>query len=172
MPKDFCTTCNATPSAFAYPEPLEQKVEKKKERVKTAVLSTTAANKARRRDMEKESDKMEVENETAGTPAADGDAKDKEGSDAQKDDTEEKTPEPTSFKISNPGRVTLQQQQFVSFAEQRYRPVLPIKRGIVMLIDSAPERPEELVEPEVPSEDGDNSKEPAPPKPFIWTAPN
>ena len=60
--------------------------------------------------------------------------------------------EPTSFKISNPGRVTLQQQQFVSFAEQRYRPVLPIKRGIVMLIDSAPERPEELVEPEAPSE--------------------
>ena len=48
MPKDFCTTCNAKPSAFAYPEPLEQKVEKKKERVKTAVLSTTAANKARR----------------------------------------------------------------------------------------------------------------------------
>ena len=42
--------------------------------------------------MEKESDKMEVEDETAGTPATDGDAKDKEGSDAQKDDTEEKTP--------------------------------------------------------------------------------
>merc|ERR1711934_360581 len=103
---------------------------------------------------------------------AEGAADDKDGAKEDKAE-EEKAPEPTSFKIANPGRVTLQQQQFVTFdATQRYRPVLPIKRGIVMLIDSAPERPEELVVLDQPSEDGDNSNEPAPPKPFIWTAPN
>merc|ERR1712048_1086029 len=124
-----------------------------------------------------DSGKMDVEDEATAADATAADAGDnKEGDKAEEDKgeedkgedgkAEEKAPEPTSFKISNPGRVTLQQQQFVTFGEQRYRPVLPIKRGIVMLIDSAPERPEELVEPEVPSEDGDNSKEPAPPKPF------
>merc|ERR1712146_95773 len=47
MPKQFFLECNCKPSLFSYPKKLKAKKEEKKERVKTAVLSTTAKNKAR-----------------------------------------------------------------------------------------------------------------------------
>lgn len=184
MPKDFSATCNAKPSQFAYPKQLEQKVEKKKVRVATAVLSTTAAHKARRRDKDlskadakddKNAGAMEVEggDETSAGTAGSSKAGDKEdGKDETVGEKEVESPEPTSFQIANPGRVTLQQQKYVEFsAGQRYRPVLAIKRGIVMLVDSTPDAPEEFVDVQAPSEDGDNSNEPSPPAPFIWTEP-
>ena len=43
MPEKFTLECSTKPSLFAYPKALEEKKEEKKERVKTAVLSTTAS---------------------------------------------------------------------------------------------------------------------------------
>lgn len=50
MPK-FDVRSNARPSTFAYPPPLEEKKDKKGEKVETAVLSVTA--KAKRKEAEK-----------------------------------------------------------------------------------------------------------------------
>jgi len=45
IPNKFTVKCAARPSLFAYPRKLEEKKEDKKERVTTAVLSTTAKAK-------------------------------------------------------------------------------------------------------------------------------
>ena len=47
VPKSFKFTVKATPSTYRYPELLKKKEEKAKEKVETAVLSTTAKVKAR-----------------------------------------------------------------------------------------------------------------------------
>merc|ERR1711871_709083 len=58
MPKGYSVKCNAPPSMFAYPK-MEEKEEKKKELVATAVLSTTARAKAReaRKEVKKQGSK-------------------------------------------------------------------------------------------------------------------
>lgn len=60
-----------------------------------------------------------------------------------------KGPEPTSFRLANPSRVTPEQEKFVSFdLTQRYVPVNPHGKpaGIVMLVDRTPNEPEEVVQ--------------------------
>lgn len=51
---------NAKPSQFAYPPPLEDKKEKAKEKVETAVLSITAKQKKKEAEKKEKEDKMEV----------------------------------------------------------------------------------------------------------------
>lgn len=53
---------NAKPSTFAYPPPLEEKKDKKGEKVETAVLSITAKQKKKdaEKQKEKDSEKMDV----------------------------------------------------------------------------------------------------------------
>ena len=99
-----------------------------------------------------------------GTDEAKGEAKG-EAKDETKDETKEdekegaegeakaakkkKAPEPTSFALANPSRVTPEQEQHVSFnLEQRYVPVNPRSKpaGIVVLIDRTPDEPEEVVQ--------------------------
>jgi 26S proteasome regulatory subunit N2 len=48
---------NAPPSVFAYPPALVDKKEEKKEKVETAILSTT--NKQKKRDLEKKGEKTD-----------------------------------------------------------------------------------------------------------------
>jgi len=50
---------NARPSTFAYTPPLEEKKDKSKEKVETAVLSTTARQKKKEAEKKKD-EKMEV----------------------------------------------------------------------------------------------------------------
>merc|ERR1712196_262767 len=47
LPNTFSVNCNTKPSMFAYPKKMEERKEEKKERITTAVLSTTAKVKAR-----------------------------------------------------------------------------------------------------------------------------
>ncbi|XP_074657663.1 26S proteasome non-ATPase regulatory subunit 1-like [Tubulanus polymorphus] len=54
---------NAKPSTFAYPPPLEDKKEKSKEKVETAVLSITAKQKKKEAEKKAQDDKMEVDEE-------------------------------------------------------------------------------------------------------------
>lgn len=51
---------NAKPSQYAYPPPLEDKKEKTKEKVLTAVLSITAKQKKKEAEKKKDEEKMDV----------------------------------------------------------------------------------------------------------------
>ena len=58
---------SARPSTFAYPPPLEEKKDKSREKVETAILSTTARQK--KKDAEKRKDeKMDVVSECVCVP--------------------------------------------------------------------------------------------------------
>lgn len=69
LPTSFSVTCNARPSLFAYPAQ-EEKKEDVKEKVVTAVLSTTAKSKAR--VARKEAKKLGRMGSHEGTPSKDG----------------------------------------------------------------------------------------------------
>jgi 26S proteasome regulatory subunit N2 len=54
---------NAKPSTFAYPPNLEEKKEKQKDKVETAILSITAKQKKKEAEKKKDEEKMEVVSE-------------------------------------------------------------------------------------------------------------
>lgn len=179
FPKTFEVVCNSKPSVFAYPKKLEEKKEEKKKRVETVTLSITAKEKARQaRKRAKEenagsSDAMDVENAEEKTD----DKKAEEKADGEEEKQEKKPkkkrePEPTSFRISNPSRVTTAQSQECEFdLTQRYRPIRVEEKpvGVIILIDSTPGEAEDLGAVKAPSLEPEG--ECAPPEPFEWTPP-
>ena len=82
----------ARPSQYAYPPPLEEKKDKHKEKVETAVLSTTARQKRKEKKDDKKSDKkdgeekMEVDEEIKDA----GSEKSKDGGSKESKDVEKK----------------------------------------------------------------------------------
>lgn len=184
FPKKFEMVCNSKPSAFAYPKKLEEKKEEKKKRVETVTLSTTAKEKARQaRKRAKEegatssSDAMEVENAEEKT-AAKVDGEDGDNMEIEKKEEPEKKgkkkrePEPTSFRTSNPSRVTTAQSHLCEFdLTQRYRPIRVEEKpfGVIILTDSTPGEVEDLGAVKAPSLEPEG--ECAPPEPFEWTPP-
>lgn len=135
MPNNYEATCEAKPSHFAYPKKLEEKKEERKERVTTVTLSTTVKTRAREARKELSTRKedadstvaaggsaveMEVQGEESGKAGVE-ETKGGEGGDGEKEKEEEakkhtkREPEPTSFKIKNPARVTPTQEPFVHF---------------------------------------------------------
>jgi 26S proteasome regulatory subunit N2 len=178
MPTSFSVTCAAKPSLFAYPKMTEAKKEEKKERVATVLLSTTARAKAREARKEKlSSEKSEdAKMGDAANDEAAGEADEEKGAEETEDagetvESKKKGPEPTSFELSNPSRVTPEQELFVSFnLEQRYVPINPRSKpaGIVILIDRNPDEPDDVVQVKLPSTDS-NADEAAPPEPFEWS---
>lgn len=188
FPKTFEVVCNSKPSIFAYPKKLEEKKEEKKKRVETVTLSITAKEKARQaRKRAKEentssSGSMEVENheEKQDLKMVEGKANTEDGDqmNAEKQESPEKKskkkrePEATSFRISNPSRVTSAQSQECEFdLTQRYRPIRVEEKpfGVIILIDSTPGEAEDLGAVKAPSLEPDG--ECAPPEPFEWTPP-
>lgn len=177
MPKmDFRS--NAKPSTYAYPPPLEEKKEKEREKVTTAVLSITAKHKRKVAEM-KEKEKMEVDDATpstsansVSTPATSEEAKSTtKGADGKGNDEKAKEPEASSEILSNPARVLRQQLRVVQVAPgSRYKPVKDLKfGGIVLLKDQQKNDPEDLVQPVAaggPKVEED--KEPDPPEPFEY----
>ncbi len=196
IPQKFTTRCAARPSTFAYPKKIEEKKEEKKERVVTAVLSTTAKAKAReaKKKAGEEPQQMEVDGTGGGVAESktgeNAEKKDEDGaaaaaaeggSDEMEEDGEGKAaekkpaePEPTSFMLGNPARVTQAQESVVSFvteADQRY---VPVRRGskptgIIVLLDRQPGEPEDVIDVESPPLEGEEEAEV--PQPFEWTAP-
>ncbi|KAH8041292.1 hypothetical protein HPB51_014573 [Rhipicephalus microplus] len=146
----------AKPSMFAYPPPLEEKKEREREKVTTAVLSITA--KARRREAHsgKESpvpaatsDAMEVDEEPSTSTAA------------------KKEEAPTAARVVKP------QLKLLSMPEgSRYRPIKDITiGGIIMVTDTKSSEEEELVEPVSaggPTAENDEGDEPEAPEPFEY----
>lgn len=196
-PKKFEIVCNSKPSVYAYPKKLEEKKEEKKKRVETVALSTTAKNKARlarkRAKEEAESGEGEGEGATmdvdkneegeAKEDGADKDGKAAEGMDVDGDDgkaeeakdeeakpKKKREPEPTSFRLANPTRITTAQAEVCAFdLDQRYRPVRPEETpyGVVMLTDSTPGEDEDLGAVKTPAQE----EEADPPEAFEWTPP-
>jgi len=187
FPKTFEVVCNSKPSAFAYPKKLEVKKEEKKKRVETVTLSITAKEKARQvRKRAKEenagssSDAMDVENleeksdkKIEGKADEDSDQMAVEKQEVPEKKTKKKRePEATSFRISNPSRVTTAQSHECEFdMTQRYRPIRVEEKpfGVIILVDSTPGEAEDLGAVKAPSLEPDG--ECAPPEPFEWTAP-
>nr|KAG5685173.1 hypothetical protein BaRGS_012687 [Batillaria attramentaria] len=170
---------NARPSQFAYPPPLEEKKNQTKEKVETAVLSTTAKHKRKEAEKKKEEEKMDVDpveskvdasvslSTSTSMSVADEEEKKKE-----EEKEEKKEPEATSELLSNPARVMKSQLRVLTPKEgSKYTPVKELSHGgIIMLKNVKPEEEEQLVEfvqaggPKVEEE-----AEPEPPEPFEWT---
>jgi len=187
-PKKYEIQCKSKPSVFAYPKKLEEKKEEKKKRVETVALSTTAKEKARQaRKRAKEGDKgdsaMDIDAKEEGKEEdkekkeGDGDAMDvdtkEESVETEKKPVKKKRePEPTSFRVSNPARITVAQSAVCEFdLEQRYRPIRSEEKpfGVIILTDSTPGEEEELGAVKAPSLEPEG--ETAPPEPFEWTPP-
>ncbi|XP_021940173.1 26S proteasome non-ATPase regulatory subunit 1-like [Zootermopsis nevadensis] len=183
---------NARPSMFAYPPPLEEKKREEREKVTTAVLSIAA--RARRREagrgLQRESDKMEVDEdkdegkekkdekkEKEDKKEKDKDEKragsvEKKATTAIKEEETKKEPEPNFEILNNPARIMKSQLKVLQQVDGAcYSPLKDLTiGGIVMVRHVKPGAAEELVEPVAafgPKPDDD--KEPEPPEPFEYT---
>jgi len=101
------------------------------------------------------------------------DVDDKEGEAEEKKPAKKKRePEPTSFRISNPARITVKQSEVCEFdLSQRYRPIRAEEKpfGVTILTDSTPGEEEDLGAVKAPSLEPEG--ETAPPEPFEWIPP-
>jgi len=192
FPKTFEITCNAKPSHYAYPKKLEEKKEEKKKRVETVTLSITAKSKARMarkkakeggetgggsEPMEQDEEKLSPKNsEDGGTKSMDIDGSMKTEEKVEESEVKTKTkrePEPTTFGLSNPCRITKAQAEVCAFdLQQRYRPIHHEEKpcGVIMVTDSSPGEDEDLGTVKAPSIESEDEADP--PEPFEWTPPN
>ncbi|XP_041353405.1 26S proteasome non-ATPase regulatory subunit 1-like [Gigantopelta aegis] len=178
---------NAKPSTFAYPPPLEEKRDKAKEKVETAVLSITAKQKKKDADKKKDDDKMDVDDEKKDdSKEKEKETKEKkaepekkeEKMEEKKEEKEEKVeekkkePEPGFDMLMNPARVMKSQLKVLSTGEDtRYCPVKDLTNGgIIMLKNSKPGEQEDIVETVIAGGPKmEEEEEPEPPEPFEWT---
>ncbi|KAF6227031.1 hypothetical protein HO133_008472 [Letharia lupina] len=155
------------PSLFDYPPEQEAKTEDAPEKVKTAVLSTTAQAKrrAQRKEKQQRRESMDID-QTPTAPKAD--ARDKmdtdepavktEGDGEKKDEEEAKESdkpeglkkkmekEKVGFGLENMSRVLPAQLKFVSFPDERYEPVKKPTGGVILLTDTKPSESKTLLE--------------------------
>lgn len=181
MPK-ISIRSNAKPSLYAYPAPLEEKKEREREKVTTAVLSTTAKHKKKEAEKKEKEEKMDVDENAEKDKVESKEAKDKStASTSGADKTEklkrtekaeklEKNVEPSFELLSNPARVIKPQLKVISMPENsRYQPLKNINiGGIVMMKDCKSEEPQELVQPVAAGGPKVEEKEPEPPEPFEY----
>ena len=148
MPKMDVTSA-AKPSTFAYPAPLSTTTSSTVKLAPTAVLSTTSRKK------KKEAEKKKKEAEAAGEKMETDEKEEKKEEVDEKEAPEKKKnePEPLSETISNPCRVIPAQEKYIRIMEPNTRYV-PLKQGatagILLLRDTTPGEPAELVTSEAP----------------------
>lgn len=168
---------NAKPSQFAYPPPLEDKKEKTKEKVLTAVLSITAKQKKKEAEKKKDEEKMDVDDEKKEKEKEKEEEKmeteegEKEKQDKEKSE-KEKEPEPNFQMLDNPARVMKAQLKVLVMPEgSRYLPVKDVSHGgIILLKNNKPGEQEEIIEPVAAGGPKmEEEDEPEPPEPFEWT---
>lgn len=155
------------PSLFDYPPEQETKTEDAPEKVKTAVLSTTAQAKRRAQKKEKQQrrESMDID-QTPTAPKADGGDKMDTDESALKTETEgekkdeeeaKESDKPEGLKkrmekekvgygLENMSRVLPAQLKFVSFPDERYEPVKKPTGGVILLNDTKPSEPKTLLE--------------------------
>ncbi|XP_033761218.1 26S proteasome non-ATPase regulatory subunit 1-like [Pecten maximus] len=166
----------AKPSQYAYPAALEEKKDKAKEKVETAVLSITAKQKKKDEKKDKtDSDKMEVDEDEKEKKEeeekAEKEKAEKEKAEKEKAEKEKKEPEPNFMMLSNPARVMKAQLKVLTLPDGRYVPVKDVSNGgIIMLSNTKPEEQEDIIEPVAAGgPKTEEEEEPEPPEPFEWT---
>jgi len=130
---------NTRPSMFDYPPDAEVKAEEAPEKIKTAVLSTTAQDKRRRmvKERQKRRESMDVDH-TPNTPKPSADDDKMEiDEDAKKDDAERAQTvesskkkvekEKVGYELENMSRVLPPQVKYISFPSERYVPVKKVR---------------------------------------------
>ncbi|KAK5111144.1 hypothetical protein LTR62_005343 [Meristemomyces frigidus] len=155
---------NTRPSMFDYPPEQEVQAKEEVEKVKTAVLSTTAQAKRRLKAKAREEgkDSMEVDGEKGTEATEDGEdkmetddvvdtaklAEAKEAEDGSVSAARKKVEkEKVGFELENMSRVLPGQIRFVSFmAGGRYRAVKKPTSGVILLEDTTPSEPKDLIE--------------------------
>ncbi|CAO2657655.1 Nn.00g037810.m01.CDS01 [Neocucurbitaria sp. VM-36] len=152
---------NTRPSMFDYPPEAEVKTEEAPEKIKTAVLSTTAQDKRRRmvKERQRRRESMDVDHTpTTPKPSADDDKMDID-EDAKKDDAEKSDgaqsaesskkkveKEKVGYELENMSRVLPPQVKYISFPSERYVPVKKPTLGVILLTDTKPSEPKTLLE--------------------------
>lgn len=163
------------PSLFDYPPEQEAKTEDAPEKVKTAVLSTTAQAKRRAQKKEKQQRRESMDIDQTPTAPKGVDAIDRMETDepgvkvevekeGEKPDTEKKDgeevkeadktdnlkkkmeKEKVGYSLENMTRVLPAQLKFVSFPDSRYKPVKKPTGGVILLHDTTPSEPKTLLE--------------------------
>ncbi|CAB3384347.1 Hypothetical predicted protein [Cloeon dipterum] len=166
---------NAKPATYAYPPPLEEKKREEREKVATAALSFAARSRRNRGHgtSAAQETKMEVdEEETKEAKRKEKEAKEKKEEEKKEAEKKEEKKEEPNFEIlQNPARVMRQQLKVLQISEgSSYTPMKDLSiGGIIMVRQSQPGSPEELVEPVAafgPKIEEDN--EPEPPEPFEY----
>ncbi|EJD74769.1 26S proteasome non-ATPase regulatory subunit 1 [Loa loa] len=162
--------CNAKPSTFAYPPPLEEKKKEENEKVETAVLSVTHKKKpsvldrssatavkeeAKVREEKTEKDKeeeMEVDIAPATAAVADSAAAVFTGTATNSEhklaEPKSRESEATNYTLQNPARIVRLQLKTLQMTENnRYKPLKALSQGgIIMLRDrKAGQEKEEIV---------------------------
>ncbi|KAF2148795.1 26S proteasome regulatory complex, non-ATPase subcomplex, Rpn2/Psmd1 subunit [Myriangium duriaei CBS 260.36] len=162
---------NTRPSMFEYPPEQEVKTEELPEKVKTAVLSTTAQAKRRKQAKERqarresmdvdtspttpkveglpEGDKMDMDENVIETSKLGEDKDDKEGGQpAEAEKIKKKVErEKVGYDLENMSRVLPAQIKYISFpTDGRYQPVKKPTGGVILLNDTAPSESKSLLE--------------------------
>jgi 26S proteasome regulatory subunit N2 len=137
---------NTRPSMFDYPPEAEVKAEAAPEKIKTAVLSTTAQDKRRKmvKERQRRRESMDVDQvpTTPKVSAADEEDKmdldepdkkdDKEKTDGSQETSKKKLEkEKVGHNLGNMSRVLPPQIKFISFPEDRYVPIKKVSRLMV-----------------------------------------
>ncbi|PGH10316.1 26S proteasome regulatory subunit N2 [Blastomyces parvus] len=156
---------NTRPSLFDYPPEQQVKADEAPEKVKTAVLSTTAQAKrrAQRREKQQRRESMDID-QTPTTPKVSTQHLDKmdvdesavkiedEGKDREKEETPAEAPkrkaekEKVGYELENMSRVLPAQLKYLTFPDPRYEPVKRPTGGVVVVLDKAPSEPREIIE--------------------------
>ncbi|KAJ5222453.1 uncharacterized protein N7469_008693 [Penicillium citrinum] len=160
---EFKFHSNTRPSLFDYPPEQQVKTEETPEKVKTAVLSTTAQAKrrAQRREKQARRESMDIDQtpttpkvseqspekmETDEAPKAEGD-EGKEGEKAAGEGQKKKAErEKVGYELDNMSRVLPAQLKYLTFPDPRYEPVKRPTGGVVVVLDKQPDEPREVVE--------------------------
>ena len=153
------------PSLFDYPPDQETKVEDAPEKVKVAVLSTTAQakRKAQKKEKAQRRESMDVD-QTPTTPKAPTEDKmetddvikdelaDKEADDSSKQgDSSASTKKSTQkekigYDLENMSRVLPAQLSYIRFNDSRYEPIKEPTGGVIVVIDRNPDEEKKLLE--------------------------
>ncbi|KAE8158994.1 armadillo-type protein [Aspergillus tamarii] len=154
---------NTRPSLFDYPPEQQVKTEEAPEKVKTAVLSTTAQAKrrAQRREKLQRRESMDID-QTPTTPKVSDQMPDRMETDdtttKAEDDTKEGEKESgegqrkkvererVGYELENMSRVLPAQLKYLTFPDPRYEPVKRPTGGVVVVLDNKPEEPRETIE--------------------------
>ena len=166
--------CNTRPSLFDYPPEQQTKTDEAPEKVKTAVLSTTAQaeRRAQRKQKQQRRESMDLDQPAPPTPKLPREDKDEDKMDTdevavkeddakeieRKDLKEEKegTPaeglkkkmekEKVGYEMKNMSRVLPAQLKYLTFTDSRFAPVKRPTGGVILVLDTQPESEKEVVE--------------------------